>query len=95
MPTFKKIISTTAEPIVATLPKGAFVDVFIQNLSANIIYVVSDGSYDITQGEKIAAGGTFSDDKCSEPVYVIASAASTDIRGNYYVYKDSTREVVL
>jgi hypothetical protein len=74
--------------------KNAFIDIIIQNLSANVLYFTESPSGGIENGLRIAANAVLEIKEYSSAVYFIASGADSDIRICYqeYVLRDKERE---
>lgn len=90
MPTVARSIGVTAEHIAS--PKAGFLlDVLIQNLSVNNVYVGSSSGVTTSNGIKLASNAQYSNDKRGEPVYLIADAATSDVRIEYEIYKEGSR----
>jgi len=90
MPTTNRSIGTTSEAIV--IPgKDELVDILIQNLSVNNIYVGAAQEVTTSTGIKIAPNAQYSNDKRGEQVYLIADGAASDVRIHYELYKAGSR----
>lgn len=91
MPTTNRVINLTAEPIWTTGSSNELVDILIQNLSANNIYVGSGQNVDVTTGLKIITNGVYTNDKRKDPIWCISDVAGSDIRVVMEVYKAGSR----
>lgn len=87
-----KIIVGISAVFVAKPAHGFLLNILVQNLSANSLYLGKDASVTIDSGIKItASGGVWSDDKRADAVYLIADGADSDVRVQYEVYREGTR----
>lgn len=87
-----RIIVGTKPEFGAKPPKGFLLNIIVQNLSSNSLYVGHDESVTVDSGIKIAAsGGVWTDDKRGEPVFLIADGENSDVRINYEVYREGAR----
>lgn len=74
--------------------KNGFIDIIIQNLSANVLYFTESPSGGVENGIQINAGGYLEIKEYSSAVWFIASGAGSDIRICYqeYVLRDKERK---
>jgi hypothetical protein len=80
MPTTKFTIGTTAKLLVPN-QTPELIDCLLQNLSGNDIYIGSSADVTSDNGIKLNAnGGVYENDKRLEPIWVIATAAGSDLR---------------
>lgn len=92
MPTVARSIGVTPEMICGNLEgPNEWFDVIVQNLSANNVCVLSDGSGDMASGLKIIANGNYTNDHRGEAVWLIADGAASDVRIEYVKFIDSDR----
>ncbi len=87
MPTVPLSIGTDPVLIANISQIDEFLDIIIQNLSANVVYVGSDNTVATDTGISVAANATHVDDSRGEPVWLIASGANSDVRIQYYRYR--------
>ena len=74
-----KSLGTTAEAIYSRR-EGQVIDYFIQNLSANTVYILRDANQDTSKGVKVVAGGNASKDNWTGDLIIVATAAASDVR---------------
>lgn len=79
MPTVARSIGLTAQHI-ASPKEGELLDILVQNLSANNVYVGSDSSVTTSNGVKLVPNGTYANDHEAEPIWLIADGAASDVR---------------
>ena len=79
MPTKTVSVGTTAINIYKSTV-GYAIDFLLQNLSANNLYFGDNSNLTTTNGTKIIAGGYLSKDGWLGDLWVIADAASSDVR---------------
>jgi len=91
MPTTSRSIGTTAEQVAAPSKTKPLLDIVIQNLSTNTVYVGSDSGLTIANGIEVLAGREWFDDQRSEPVFLIATDAASDVRMQYVAYEAGER----
>ena len=91
MPTMYNPIGIVAVEIVEPDAFCPLIDIIIQNLSANNIYIGSDQTVTDVTGILIAPNGTWVNDKRAEPIWLIASGAGSDVRIQYSKYKPGDR----
>jgi len=94
MPTVSVTVGTTPIPVCRLDQKNAYeyMDVIIQNLSANNVYVGSDQALSTASGLKlVATTGVFTNDKRQEEIWLVADGAGSDVRVNYVIYSQSDR----
>ena len=72
-------LGTTAQRLY-TRREGQVIDYFIQNLSANVVYLIRDENQPVAQGIKIVAGGNASKDNWTGDLVIVADAATSDVR---------------
>ena len=75
----KKLVGTTAEKLFQGTRENP-VDIIIQNLSANDVYYSFSNPSATNNGIKITAGNWTQITCLTKPLFVIASAASSEIR---------------
>lgn len=84
-------IGITAREIVSPTAFQPLIDIIVQNLSANDVYVGEDASVNSSTGIKISPNGNWPNDKRAAPVWLIASGADSDVRIHYSLYKPGDR----
>ena len=74
--------------------RNAFIDIIIQNLSANVVYFTESPSGGVGNGLRIAVNGMLELKEYSGAVWFIASGADSDVRICYqeYTLSDKMRE---
>ncbi len=90
MPTVARSIEVTSN-LIADVHEGELLDVIVQNLSANNIYVGSDQNVTIASGIRIVANGYWANDQRAEPVWLISDGAGSDARVTYVAYRKGER----
>jgi len=90
MPTVFRLVGLASDPIVSPR-EGYLVDALIQNLSANNVYVGSSQEVTAANGIQIPANGDWPIERRSEPIWLIAAGAASDVRIFYELYKAGTR----
>jgi hypothetical protein len=60
--------------------QGTVIDIFIQNLSVNTVYILTSENQPVTQGLKVVAGAEASKDNLPGDLIIVASAAASDVR---------------
>ena len=90
MPTVAYTIGATSK-LVATINNKPLLDIIVQNLSANNVYVGSDERVETTTGIKIVPNGYWANDRRAEPVYLVADAAGSDVRITYTNFSPGER----
>lgn len=91
MVTQPRSIGTTSE-CVANAKDGHLIDILVQNLSANNVYVGDSPDVTTLTGIKlVATTGSWSNDKRKSSVYLIADGASSDVRVTVETYKEGSR----
>lgn len=86
MPTLERTIGTSPVPIAA--PKEGFLlDILIQNLSVNNVYVGNSIGVTTSNGIKLVPTATYENDHEEEPIWLIADAASSDVRIKLFIRK--------
>lgn len=91
MPTTALSVGTSAKQVANISKADEYLDIFIQNLSVNNIYIGSDATVTTATGIKLTAGSAWSNDQRGEPVWVIADAVTSDIRAQYHTYRERNR----
>ena len=87
-------VGTTTVQVIAKSTKGELCDFFIQNLSANDVYLVDSDQATIAQGIKLSPGAAYSCEGSDENLWLIASAASSDVRVRWFFYPDWRKALV-
>jgi hypothetical protein len=90
MPTVSRNIGLTSQHIVSPR-EDDLVDITIQNLSANNVYVLSAQNQTVGDGIKITPNGTYTNDKRHSPIWLVADGVSSDVKVHYELYKDDSR----
>ena len=74
--------------------RNSFIDIIVQNLSANVLYFTESPSGGVENGLRIAVNGVLELKEYSGAVWFIASGAGSDVRICYqeYTLGDKTRE---
>lgn len=90
MVTKNVVIGTTIQLVVGCAPDQV-IDILIQNLSANNVYVGDDDVSSSNGMKIIATTGSYSNDKRKSPVFLVADGASSDVRLCFEIYKEGTR----
>ena len=74
--------------------RNSFIDIIVQNLSANVLYFTESPSGGVENGLRIAVNGVLELKEYSGAVWFIASGADSDIRICYqeYTLSDKMRE---
>lgn len=74
--------------------KNAFIDIIIQNLSANVLYFTESPTGGVENGLRIVANGVLEIKEYSGAIWFIADGADSDIRICYqeYILRDKERE---
>jgi hypothetical protein len=92
MPTQAIIVGITPVPVAIGLEgPDEWIDIIVQNLSANNVYVISSGEGTVADGLRIVANGNHTNDHRGESVWLIADGAASDVRVHYVKYIDTTR----
>jgi hypothetical protein len=77
------VVGTTPAIRVCQMKEDQYVDLVIQNLSGNNIYVGETDSVSVASGIKVPANSQYSDDKVETNLYVIADGAASDVRVDF------------
>jgi hypothetical protein len=72
--------------------KNVFLDVIIQNLSANVLYFGEDQGVNVANGLRINANGVLEIKDYQGSIWLVASGAASDIRIWMQSFKLSNRE---
>ena len=72
-------LGTTAQRLY-TRREGQVLDYFIQNLSANNVYIVAYEDQPVAQAIKIVPGGNASKDNWTGDLIIVADGAGSDVR---------------
>lgn len=74
--------------------RNSFIDIIVQNLSANVLYFTESPSGGVENGLRIAVNGVLELKEYSGAIWFVASGAGSDIRICYqeYTLSDKTRE---
>jgi hypothetical protein len=84
-------VGTTPVLVTPTIDDDELIDILIQNLSTNNVYVGTNDAVSTSNGIKLIPGGDYCNDKRRHAVWLIADAASSDVRVCYEKYKVRSR----
>jgi hypothetical protein len=91
VPTVSRNIGLTSQHIVSPREKDDLIDITVQNLSANNVYVLSAQNQTLSDGIRIKPNCTYANDKRHSSIWLVAHAASSDVKVHYELYKAGSR----
>ncbi len=91
MQTVSRNIGLTSQHIVSPREEDDLIDITIQNLSSNNVYVLSAQNQTVSDGIKITPNGTYTNDKRHSSIWLVADGASSDVRVHHELYKAGAR----
>ena len=82
------LVGTSAVALYESV-KGFYAEVMIQNLSTNNVYVISRQGDTVANGLLLRQYDTYSNDKETDSIYLVADGAASDVRTKIVVREET------